>query len=286
MPNYLLAVNELAHQLAQPDHLILDCSFSLAQPEQGLEDYLRGHIPGAVYAHLERDLSGGVTPTSGRHPLPELVHFSRTLATWGWQPGMNLVVYDATGGTMAAARAWWLCRYYGIDQVYLLDGGLNAWMQAGLPLETGNTHRPPASVPVRLFTDTSLLITTTEMRNIIRQPGMVLLDARAVNRYKGLEETIDTTAGHISGAISLPVTAFLQEDLRFLPAPEISRILSEILPPDINQIVYYCGSGVTSALGILAMEAVGYTGIKLYAGSFSEWIRQPWAEIASLNSHR
>jgi len=279
-----MTVNELDQLIEYSNPLILDCSFSLAQPEQGFQDYARGHIPGAIYAHLEKDLSGRMTPITGRHPLPDATHFSHTLAGWGWQPGMKVVVYDATGGTMAAARGWWLFRYFGIDHVSFLDGGLNTWMQAGLRMEAGITHRAATAVQRQLSPNLKLLITTSEMRNTIKQSNVVLLDGRAMNRYNGLEETIDTTSGHIPGAINLPVTIFLQEDLRLLSIPEISRTLNHLLPENHKQFIYYCGSGVTSSLGILAMEIAGYSGIKLYAGSFSEWIRQPWAEIASLNS--
>jgi len=286
MPSLLITVNELLTRLKSPDTVILDCSYSLAQPEQGFQDYLRAHIPGAVYAHLEKDLSSRMTPTTGRHPLPSKKNFAHSLASWGWQPGKRIVVYDSSGGTSAAARAWWLCRYFGLSDAYLLDGGLNAWMQAGFPLES-NLPAGKAAVaqPAQFTTNENMVISTAEMQAVRGSAGTLLLDGRAAIRYQGLEETIDTVAGHIPGAVSLPVTSFLQEDQRLLTVPAIQRLAANLIPAGTSQVVYYCGSGVTAVLGILALELAGYPGIKLYPGSFSEWIRQPRAEIASLN-HR
>ena len=276
----IISPEELSQSLNDPSLLIVDCSFTLQQPEQGYKDYLALHIPDAVYAHLDHQLSGKCSPITGRHPLPSAQSFQTSLSNWGYTAGRKIVAYDATGGTMAAARLWWLCSYFSIPESVVLDGGITTWLQLGLPV----TSIPPKIFPsplINVSENQQMIASFDEIRANLHEPRQVLLDGRATNRYFGLEETIDTLGGHIPGAISLPVSDFLDENMRFKSNEEIVSIIEHLLPViNMEEIIYYCGSGVTSALGLLAFANAGYPPGRLYPGSWSEWITLSGVEIA------
>lgn len=250
------------------DLLLLDVRYSLADKALGPAEYALGHLPGAVHAHVDADLSAPVGPKTGRHPLPDVDAFQATCAAWGIDDDVQVVAYDATGGAWAS-RAWWLLRYYGHERVAVLDGGVPAWTAAGLPLTTEVRQRAPRGFPGR----PGRMPTVTAWDLTTRAPRC-LVDARGPARYRGDEEPIDPVAGHIVGALNAPFAENTGPDGRFL-APEVLRAKYERLLAGrpAQDAAFYCGSGVTAPHDILAMEVAGLPGAALYPGSWSEWIR-------------
>lgn len=268
----LIRAQELAAHLARPDWLVVDCRFDLAKPESGEHAYYESHIPGAVYAHLDRDLSSPVGPTTGRHPLPNPERFAQRLGEWGVTEGTQVVAYDADTGAFAA-RLWWLMRWIGHEAVAVLDGGLRAWRQAGLALTRDVPSRSPTHFVPK--PNRSAWLSTDEVVEKLRQ-GWRLLDARAPERFAGRVEPIDPVAGHVPGAVNHPLSSNLDAEGRFLSAAELrSRYAVSQGGVEDARTIAMCGSGVTACHLLLAMEIAGKRGARLYAGSWSEWIRDP-----------
>jgi thiosulfate/3-mercaptopyruvate sulfurtransferase len=267
----LISATELALHLNDPHWLIVDARFDLAKPESGEEAYRVAHIPNAIYAHLDRDLSSPRTPSTGRHPLPQPNDFAGTLRRWGLTSSTQVIVYDADNGAFAA-RLWWLLRWVGHASVAVLDGGLKAWRDAGLPESQAVPQRAPSQFEVH--PNDSLWLRASEVAEKAKDPAWRLLDARAPERYAGKVEPIDPVAGHIPGAINHPFSRNLDSGSRFLSAQTLRQqySASQAGVSDEHTIVM-CGSGVTACHLLLAMEVAGKPGAKLYAGSWSEWIR-------------
>lgn len=252
--------------------LIVDCRFFLSDPGKGYSDYLHAHIPGAVYAHLDNDLSNPITSNSGRHPLPDADRFAGFLARSGWQAGTRVVAYDDAGGSIAA-RLWWLMKYFGHDDAVLLDGGLPAWQSAGYELEKGQVTASSA-VTASFKVRSDLAVSTPELLERLAGQAMVLADVRAAKRFRGEIEPIDSVAGHIPGALNYPFELSLAADGRFKPVSEVRKGLLALQGGhQSNDLVFMCGSGVTACHTIFAAELAGLKGSRLYAGSWSEWIR-------------
>ncbi len=253
--------------------VLLDVRWSLGGPA-GLAEYERGHLHGARFVDLDSDLAGEPGQGRGRHPLPEPAAFQAAMRAAGVGDGSSVVVYDAGGG-LSAARAWWLLRYHGHGDVRLLDGGVAAWVAAGHPLTAEEvpaaggdfTARPPA-MPVLDAGGAAELARTG-----------VLLDARALERYRGEIEPIDPVAGHIPGAVSAPTTANLDPGGRFLAAADLRRRFAELGADGPGSVGVYCGSGVTAAHEVLALAVAGIPAA-LYAGSWSEWVSDPSRPVA------
>jgi thiosulfate/3-mercaptopyruvate sulfurtransferase len=276
----LITPDQLRLHLNDKGLLIVDCTFYLPDPDQGYLEYLSGHIPNAIYAHLNRDLSGRITPTTGRHPLPDSTDFNALIQKWGLEQGMQVVAYDSSGGNMAAARLWWLLNYYGFHRVALLDGGYINWSRLEYPISTDIPLLKRSKI--NLTPDETMVIDARLLDKLHKEHAYKMLDGRARNRFLGLEEVIDPVPGHIPGAVSAPVTDYLDEDMIFKPKPEIKAQINRLLgdtPPENS--IYYCGSGVTAALGVFTMVYAGFPIGKLYPGSWSEWIKQSWAQIAA-----
>jgi len=258
--------------LDDPRWVAVDCRFSLMDTEAGRRAYRESHLPGARYAHLDEDLSDSITPTTGRHPLPDPARLARRLGDWGIDPGIQVVAYDDTSGMLAAARLWWLLRWLGHQAVAVLDGGFPAWRKAGLPL----TAALPAVRPT-VFNgqpDDRLWLTTAQVLGLPSEN--VVLDARAAARFRGEMEPIDPVAGHIPGAVNLPTEGNLTADGHFLPVTELrARFAAALGERPLTTVVHSCGSGVTACHNLLAMEAADLHGSRLYPGSWSEWIRDP-----------
>ncbi|WP_338497011.1 sulfurtransferase [Pseudomonas sp. WP18] len=276
----LISPQALDQRRALPGLVILDCRFALEDPDYGQRSYAEGHIAGATFADLERDLSGPVTKgVTGRHPLPSPEALVERLRAWGIDNDSDVVLYDDGPGAYAA-RAWWLLAWLGKREgVYLLDGGLKAWHAAGLPLSLD----PPQT---RRGTfdgapDTALVLTAQTLQQRLGQPDMTLLDARALPRFKGEVEPIDPVAGHIPGAQCAAFTDNLGSDGRFLPPAQLKQRFAEKLAERSPAgLVAYCGSGVTACHNLFAFCLAGYPLGQLYAGSWSEWITDPHRAVA------
>lgn len=265
----LINAQELCQQLQSSDApVVLDCRFYLQEPAAGQEAFLELHIAKAQYADLDQHLSSPVEAgVTGRHPLPTKENFARQLQQWGITPERSVVVYDQNNAAMAAARAWWLLRYAGIEQVQVLDGGLDAWLAEGLATETGEQSSDFAlsELPELNWQDEKLI---SAQQLLLKKP--VLLDARGIERFAGEVEPIDPVAGHIPGAQCLPFTELVDEHGMFLPADQLKEKLSA-LDTDAATAVY-CGSGVTACHLALAATIAGLPEPRVYAGSWSEWI--------------
>jgi thiosulfate/3-mercaptopyruvate sulfurtransferase len=264
----LIGAESLAELLGQARLRLFDCRFDLARPDDGRRRYLDEHLPGAVYADLNRDLSAPVTAGTGRHPLPSPAAFEARLRAWGVD-GDSLVVACDDGNGMYAARLWWMLRWLGHDDVAVLDGGLRRWLQLGLPT-TEEVPRPaPGSFVARprpeLAVDASTVLAAARV-----------LDARAPERYRGEVEPIDAVAGHVPGARNHPFSLSLDAQGRFLAPDDLRESLAASLdgvPP--RRAIAMCGSGVTACHLLLALEHAGLTGARLYSGSWSEWSSDP-----------
>jgi thiosulfate/3-mercaptopyruvate sulfurtransferase len=274
---------ELARHIEDPQWAILDCRFDLARPDFGAQAFAGGHLPGALHVDLDRDLSGTPTAASGRHPLPELAALAGTFGRLGIDAGVQVVAYDQAGGAFAA-RAWWLLRWLGHRAVAVLDGGFAAWEREGLPVSRAAAARAPRQfVP---SSAASMVVSTEEVARLVGSGALergetVLVDARGADRFAGENETIDPVAGHVPGARNHPYAANLDARQRFRPGEELRRLFERTLRgADPSAVIAMCGSGVTACHDLLALELAGLRGARLYAGSWSEWIRDPARPIA------
>lgn len=269
----LVSTDELAQH---PEWRVFDCRHDLASPALGEQQYLEAHVPGALFAHLDRDLSGATTGDNGRHPLPEAKSFIGWLGRQGLKPTDTVVCYDAGSGSMAS-RLWWMLRWVGHEQVAVLDGGLAKWQREGRPLTADIPNFEAAAYPgkARASMHASLALVEKKLKRA------ALLDARAPARYRGEQEPIDPVAGRIPGAKNRFNNDNLSAEGVF-KSPEALRaefeaILSGRSPGDV---INYCGSGVAACHNALAMEIAGLPGSRVYIGSWSEWSRDPARPIA------
>ena len=267
----LMSVAELQGRLSAGQRtVLLDVRWALGDPH-GHDHYLAGHLPGAVFVDLARELAGHGEPRDGRHPLPGGADFQASVRRWGISAGDTVVAYDDAGAA-AAARAWWLLGHAGIADVFLLDGGLAAWRAAHLPLAQGEVEAEPGDAVVRFGARA-----TVDTAGAARWPG-ILLDARAGERFRGETEPVDPRAGHIPGAVNAPTTENLGTDARFLTAGELRERFAALGVEDGSQVAVYCGSGVTAAHEIAALEIAGFSAA-LYPGSWSAWSNRPWLPV-------
>ncbi|MBE1874330.1 sulfurtransferase [Myceligenerans pegani] len=288
--------------------VLLDVRWALGMTD-GVERYRAGHLPGAVYVDLETELAAPASPSAGRHPLPSAAGFQEAARRWGVRQDSRVVVYDGVGGT-SAARAWWLLRWFGLDDVRILDGGLDAWVAAGHALEVGTVTAEPGDVVVR---PGGMSVLDADDAAALADGDGVLLDARAAERYRGEVEPVDPQAGHIPGALSAPTTGNLGEDGRFLDDATLRARFAELGVHAVEAAVshagradgalagradgpredpggpaavgVYCGSGVTASHEVAALAAVGVEAA-LYPGSWSQWSNDPTREVATGDSAR
>jgi thiosulfate/3-mercaptopyruvate sulfurtransferase len=248
------------------------------RPEAGRQAYLEAHIPKARYADLNRDLSAPVGPGTGRHPLPPAEVFAERVSQFGIGNRTQVVAYDEANSSFAA-RLWWMLRWLGHDAVAVLDGGFKAWIAAGGAREAGEQTAAAKHFTARIRAES--VVSTGEVERALRDGSALLVDARAAERFAGTVEPIDPVAGHVPGAVNHPFSANLAADGRFLPKLDIEQRWRERLAgaaPD--QLIAMCGSGVTACHHLLSLEAAGLPGGRLYAGSWSEWIRDPRRPVA------
>ncbi|QDU59138.1 sulfurtransferase [Aeoliella mucimassa] len=275
----LITVEQLVPLLGDPQTVVVDCRFSLADPAAGEQQYAEGHVPGAVYAHLDRDLSSAATETSGRHPLPVPAELAATLANWGIDASKQVVAYDESGSAFAA-RFWWVAKWLGLKNVAVLDGGLAAWKAAGQPVSTEVSKLTPTT-----FTpepNRSMWLSTDDVQAGLASGEMLLVDARGATRYSGEEEPIDPVAGHVPGAVNRSQVENLNEAGEFRSPAELAERFDELIGNrETGSVVHMCGSGVTACVNLLACELAGHHGTKLYPGSWSEWIRDSKRGVAT-----
>lgn len=273
----LIPAAMLAAHLSDPDWLVADCRFELGDPQAGLAAYRAGHIPGAIHADLERDLSAPVTAASGRHPLPPVAQLEATFSRFGISERTQVVAYDAGPGAYAA-RLWWMLRWLGHDAVAVLDGGFAAWTGEGRPVTAREPARAPAEFVAR--PRPQMLCAADQIPSALAR-GAALVDVRGAERFRGEVEPLDTVAGHVPGAVNLPFLENLGPDGRFRVPAALAALWRERAGVAAGrEVVCMCGSGVTACQGLLALESAGLTGGRLYAGSWSEWIRDPSRPVA------
>jgi len=277
----LISPQELTAHLDDPDWLVVDCRFNLIDTDRYEKLYPLTHIQGAVYAHLEKDLSSPVIPgVTGRHPWPTVEQATALFSRWGIDDQVQVVVYDDAGGALAAVRVWWMLRWLGHNAAAVLNGGWQHWLEADLPVCGGIESRLPRQFVPRPRPE--LLVSSEEVERIRLDPNYRLFDARLNERYHGRNETIDPIAGHIPGALSAPYVDNLTPEGVFRPTEELRRHYQALLggvPPE--RAVFYCGSGVTSIFDILGMMVAGLGEGRLYAGSWSEWIAPRTRPVAT-----
>ncbi len=276
----LLSPAQLAERLNQPELIVLDCRFALEDPAYGARVYAEGHIPGARFIDLEHDLSAPVQHgITGRHPLPDPQQLLERLRALGVGQHSEVVLYDDGPGAFAA-RAWWLLAWLGKREgVFLLDGGLNAWRAANLPLNSATPAVSPGDL--QGTPDASLLVSADALLKRLGTPQLTLLDARALPRFRGEMEPIDPVAGHIPGAQCAVFTDNLDGNGRFKSPEQLRERFSALLGQrPVEQLVAYCGSGVTACHNLFALCLAGYPLLPLYAGSWSEWITDPQRPLA------
>ncbi|MBJ9977985.1 sulfurtransferase [Pseudomonas sp. S75] len=277
----LITPPQLAERLGSPGLVILDCRFALDDADHGQRSFAEGHLEGAHFADLERDLSGPVVKgLTGRHPLPDPQRLSERLRTWGVDHDSQVVLYD-DGPGLYAARAWWLLAWLGKrDGVFVLDGGLKAWHAAHLPLSLDPPSQREGNFSGR--PDPALLVDAEHLAKRLGAADLTLIDARALPRFRGEVEPLDPVAGHIPGARCAAFTDNLGPDGRFLtPAQLRQRFEAALAGRAPEQLVAYCGSGVSACHNLFAMALAGYPLGRLYAGSWSEWINDASRGVAT-----
>jgi thiosulfate/3-mercaptopyruvate sulfurtransferase len=273
----VVSPEHLAARLGDEEWAIVDCQFELTDPPWGERAYLAGHIPGAVYADLNRDLSSP-PGRAGRHPLPDPDRFKEQVGAWGIGPGVQVAVYDQEAG-LYASRLWWMLRAFGHDAVALVDGGMARWQREGRPMAPGREQRAP-----RRFTGTfqaDRFATADEVAAFARDPARRVIDVRAPERYRGEAESIDPVAGHIPGAVNRFVRLNVNADGTMRPPAELRAEFEAFIDPvPSRDVVFYCGSGVFSCHSLLALAYAGLEPGRLYTGSWSEWCRDPSRPVA------
>jgi thiosulfate/3-mercaptopyruvate sulfurtransferase len=278
--NSIISAEYLLEQLDNPNLIIFDCRFSLADTDAGYRNYRQSHISGAHYVDLNKDLSSQVRDYTGRHPLPDFRVLTKKLCSWGVHNRKQLVVYDDNCGGFAA-RMWWLLRTMGHEDVAVLDGGFSNWLTHKFPITTSlpKTNQPTT---FRTYLDDNQWLETLDIENGLATNSILLIDARTSERFNGLQEPIDPIAGHVPKAINRPFQHNFDSNGLFLK-PNILReqFLNITKSTEPSKVVQMCGSGVTAICNLLAMEVAGLHGSKLYAGSWSEWITNKNRAIAT-----
>lgn len=278
----LVSVAWLVAHLDDPAIRPIDVRWYLTEPGRGLAEYLAAHIPGASYLDIETDLSAPRGHGPGRHPLPTPTAFAASVGRAGIGADSLVIAYDSSGGA-SAARLWWLLRYFGHQQVALLDGGWAAWQAAGHPTESGTTIC--AAAPFIPQPHPEYVVDAAAVAALLRDPRTLLLDARATERYEGRVEPIDPQPGHIPGARSAPYADNLRIDGQMRTPDELRARYDALGAHTAGRIVCYCGSGVTAAHDILALALAGYPDVLLYEGSWSDWCSDPARPVATGPEH-
>ena len=275
----LIDVHQLRQHLDDAEWRVVDCRFALADPPKGRQAYLEHHIPGAVYAHLDEDLSSPIVPgVTGRHPLPDVEKLAAKFSAWGINSFTKVVAYDDNNGGYAS-RLWWLLRWLGHSNVWVLDGGYNAWQQAAYPVSAEIPNIQPQAFVPNIRPE---LVVDAQFVEQVRQDGhYAVVDSREAKRYAGEWEPIDPVAGHIPGAYNAPFAENMRPDGHWQDPQTLKERFDHLLGPrPDDHVVFYCGSGVTACHNILAYAHAGLGEARLYSGSWSEWIADHGRPVA------
>ncbi|MBM7543111.1 sulfurtransferase [Amphibacillus cookii] len=265
---FLINANQLYDQISEV--VIIDTRFELLNPEKGYQMYKQGHIPGAQYFGLNQDLSARPLEHGGQHPLPDSHAFLDKLSQAGISKDTTVVIYDQ-GNAMFAARLYWLLDYYGHEKKYILDGGYQAWTDQGFP--STSIVKRPVKQPYQAEVNQAMVVNIDDVKQQRHSDASILIDARAKDRYLGLTEPLYHKAGHIPGAKCFEWTAVLNEDGKWRSKEELNNYFGDLDPN--KEVILSCGSGVSACMNYLALTALGYKNIKLYPGSYSDWISYP-----------
>jgi thiosulfate/3-mercaptopyruvate sulfurtransferase len=274
----LITVDELAANLDNPDFIIFDCRHELTNPDYGKAEYAKSHLPHAHFASVDHDLSSRPTGTNGRHPLPDPGAFATWLGNHGVTEGTQVIGYDSSGGVYGS-RLWWMLRWLGHDKVAVLDGGWQAWLQAGKP----TTQDIPQTRPAKFVPHVrDVNVDAAHILANLESGSMLVVDARSNDRFHGQNETIDPVGGHIPGAVNRLFKNNVGEDGRFRSPEELQREFRDLIGEmPVQNVVHQCGSGVSACHNLLAMELAGMGGSRLYPGSWSEWVSDPERPVAT-----
>jgi len=275
----LISVGDLAAHLNDAGWVVCDCRHDLADTGAGRRAYRKSHVPGAGFVHLDEDLSAPMTGRNGRHPLPDPERFARRVGELGIGNSSQVVAYDASGGYYGA-RMWWMLRWLGHDAVAVLDGGWDAWLEAAHPI----TDKIPGlkGDQFTMRRRSNVVFDAGSVVASLGKTGPLLLDARAPDRFRGENETLDPVAGHIPGAVNRFFKLNIESDGRFKAATTLRREFNQLLGVHApGDVAHYCGSGVTACHNLLAMEIAGLAGSRLYPGSWSEWVADPSRPVAT-----
>ncbi len=274
----IISVEDLNKNINNQDWFIFDCRFMLKEPEGGLQKFNQGHIPGAQFADMDKDLASPMTATSGRHPLPDPDQLIKILQSWGVNNSSQIICYDDMSGAFAA-RMWWLLKWLGHEDIAVLDGGLDKWTAAGLEIETKVKERTPGTFNGRANND--MWVDVEFVKNELSANKINLLDARSEERYTAKDTKTDPVAGHVPGAMSFPFSGNLSKQGVFLSKDQLrDRFASLMNNAEGKEIVNMCGSGVTACHNLLAMSVADLPMTKLFVGSWSEWIKDNSRPVA------
>ncbi len=275
----IISVDELNKNINNPDWIIFDCRFSLKDPTYGLNNYNQGHISGAQFADMDKNLSSAMTSASGRHPLPDPAVFIDKLQSWGVNNSSQIICYDDVSGAYAA-RMWWLLKWLGHNDVAVLDGGVNKWTESGLKLETETQTKPKGAFSGQANNDMWVDIDFVQQQ--LEQNKISLLDARTSERFNAQDSKTDPIPGHVPGALSFPFAGNLNKQGLFLSADELKqRFENTFAEQEKKEVINMCGSGVTACHNLLAMSIAGLPMSRLYVGSWSEWIKEKSRPVAT-----
>lgn len=267
----IISAEQTLQHLNDPDWLVFDCRFDLNNEHLGFEKYKSGHIPNAIYADLNNDLSSPVSEKTGRHPLPDIQTISGKIGSWGIKPDTQVVVYDDVYGSYAG-RLWWILRWLGHKNVAVLNGGLTQWERLHYPLSKETPKLHPTTFIAK--PDESMIADISIVEQSVSTPNITLIDVRDSDRYKGLREPIDKIAGHVPGSINIPWKTNLDENGLYLEKSELVTHYADLIhKKDIKNVIFMCGSGVTACHSLVALEYLAFQSARLYPGSWSEWIQ-------------
>lgn len=275
----IVSAADLSSNLEDKNWFVFDCRYSLKDPEGGPSKFRQGHIPGAQFAHMDRDLSSPMTQTSGRHPLPDAEEFIGKLRGWGVSNDSQVVCYDDMSGAFAA-RMWWLLNWVGLRDVCVLDGGIQKWTDGGKPLETAIHTRERGTFSGKA--DHGMHVDINFVQGRLDQGDIRLMDARSAERFSARDQKTDPVPGHVPGAVSYPFAGNLGPQKTFLSGSELKQRFESVFGGcQSEQIINMCGSGVTACHNILATKIAGLPWTRLYVGSWSEWSRNPARPVAT-----